>query len=94
MDIKKEQYQKELEEGTRSCTAHRKQHEAANERQKSLLRDIEDKQQEQIRQNFMIADLEREKADLEKELSERLVMMRYFDITINEQWNLDRILLR
>ena len=92
LDIKKEQYQKELEEGTRSCTAHRKQHEAANEWQKSLLRDIEDKQQEQIRQNFMIADLEREKADLEKELSERLVMMRYFDITINEQWNLDRIL--
>ena len=36
--------------------------------------------------------LEREKADLEKELSERLVMMRYFDITINEQWNLDRII--
>ncbi|MDE7324299.1 MAG: hypothetical protein K2N73_16620 [Lachnospiraceae bacterium] len=92
LDIKKEQYQKELGECTRRCTAHKRQLDEANERQKSLLRDIEDRQQEKIRQDFMLADLEQEKTDLERALSERLVMMRYFDININEQWNMDRIL--
>ena len=92
LDIKGAQYQKELEEGARSCTAHKKLLDEANERQKSLLRDVEDKQQERIRQDFRIADLEREKADYEKELSERLVMMRYFGIDLKEQWNMDKIL--
>lgn len=92
LDIKREQYQKELEEGARSCTAHRKQLEDANERQKSLLRDMEDRRQEQTRQEFVLAGLEREQADLERELSERLVMMRYFEIDAKEQWNIDRIL--
>ncbi|MDE7479074.1 MAG: hypothetical protein K2M91_14230, partial [Lachnospiraceae bacterium] len=92
LDIKKEQYQKELEDHTRNCTAHKKQLEDANERQKSLLRDVEDRQQERIRQDFQIADLEREKADYEAELSERLVMMRYFGIDLKEQWNMDKIL--
>lgn len=92
LEIRQEQYQKELEESTRSCTAHKKLLEEANERQKSLLRDIEDKQQERIRQDFRIADLEREKADYDRELSERLVMMRYFGIDQKEQWNMERIL--
>ncbi|MDE6363519.1 MAG: hypothetical protein K2L86_04530 [Lachnospiraceae bacterium] len=92
LDIKDKQYQKEFEEGTRNCIAHKKQLDEANERQKSLLRDIEDRQQEQIRQEFMLAELEQEHTDLEKELAERLVMMRYFDTPSSEQWNLDRIL--
>ncbi len=92
LDIKGEQYQKELGECTRSCTAHKKLLEEANERQKSLLRDVEDKQQERIRQEYRTADLEREKADYERELSERLVMMRYFGIDLKEQWNMDKIL--
>ncbi|MDE6619533.1 MAG: hypothetical protein K2K74_03405 [Lachnospiraceae bacterium] len=92
LDIKGEQYQKEFGECTRSCTAHKKLLEEANERQKSLLRDVEDKQQERIRQEYRTADLEREKADYERELSERLVMMRYFGIDLKEQWNMDKIL--
>lgn len=92
LDIKREQYQKELEEGTRSCTAHRKQLDAANERHKSLLRDIEDRQQEQIRQEFALAALERTQADLDQELSERHVIMRYFDMSPDEQWHMDKIL--
>lgn len=92
LDIRREQYQKELEEEARSCAAHRKQLDEANERQKSLLRDMEDRRQEQTRQEFVLADLEREQADLEGELSERLVMMRYFEIDAKEQWNMDRIL--
>jgi len=92
LEIKREQYQKELEEGTRNCTAHKKQLEEANEKHKSLFRDIEDKQQERMRQEFEAANLKREKADYERELSERLVMMRYFDIDLKEQWNMDKIL--
>lgn len=92
LDIKQEQYQKELEAGTRSCTAHKKQLDEANERQKSLLRDMEDRRQEQLRQGFMLADLEREKTALESELSERLVIMRYFDMDAKEQWSTDKIL--
>lgn len=92
LDIKQEQYQKELEGSTRSCTAHKKQLEETNERHKSLLRDIEDKQQERTRQDFQIADLEREKADYERELSERLVMMRYFGIDLEKKWSMDKIL--
>ncbi len=92
LDIKKEQYQKELEEETRSCTAHKKQLESANERQRSLHRDIEDRKQERIRQDFQIADLEREQTAYERELSERLVMMRYFGIESGEQWDMERIL--
>ena len=92
LDIKKEQYQKELAEETRSCTAHKKQLESANERQRSLHRDIEDRKQERIRQDFQIADLEREQTAYERELSERLVMMRYFGIESREQWDMERIL--
>lgn len=92
LNIKSEQYQKELEACARSCTAHKKLLDEVDERQKSLLRDIEDRQQEHIRQEFMIEALEREKESYEKELSERLVMMRYFGIDIKEQWNIDRIL--
>lgn len=92
LDIKKEQYQRELEERTRSCTAHKKQLEETNERHKSLLRDIEDRQQERIRQDFQVADLEREKSEYEGELSERLVMMRYFGVDLEKKWNLDKIL--
>jgi hypothetical protein len=40
----------------------------------------------------MLADLEQEHADLEKELAERLVIMRYFDIPSGEQWDMDKIL--
>jgi hypothetical protein len=92
LDIKDVQYQKELEEGARNCTAHKKQLDGENERHKSLLRDIGDRQQEQIRQEFILADLEQEHADLEKELAERLVIMRYFDIPTGEQWDMDKIL--
>ena len=92
LGIREAQYQKELEEGTRSSTIHRKQLEEANERQKSLLRDMEDKQQERIRLDFRIADLEREKVDYERALSERLVMMRYFGVDQKEQWHMERIL--
>lgn len=92
LDIKNKQYEKEFEENTRNCTAHKKQLDEANERQKSLLRDIEDRQQEQIRQEFRLADLEQEHTELEQELSERLVMMRYFELSSSEQWNMDKIL--
>lgn len=92
LDIKKEQYQKEFEEGTRNHTALRKQLEEANERNKSLLRDIEDRQNEQIRQEYMIADLEKEKEEFDRELSERLVIMRYLDVQAEEKWNMDRVI--
>ena len=92
LEIKGRQYQKELEEHTRSCTAHKKQLDEANERQKSLLRDIEDRQQERIRQEFMLAELEQEHTELEQEFAERLVMMRYFDLSESEPWNMDKLL--
>ncbi len=92
LDIKGEQFQQELAEETRSCTAHKKQLESANERHRSLQRDIEDKKQERIRQDFQLEDLERERTAYEQELSERLVMMRYFGVEPGEQWNMDRIL--
>ncbi len=93
LDIKQEQYQKELEEHTRSVTLHKKLLEEAGERQKSLIRDIEDKNQEHIRQGYLLEHLERERADYEKELSERLVIMRYFGTDLKDQWNTDKILL-
>lgn len=92
LDIKREQFQKEAEENTRSCTAHKRQLESANERYRSLMRDMEDKRQERIRQDFQVADLEREKAGYEQELSERLVMMRYFGVEPGEQWDMGQIL--
>lgn len=92
LDIKGAQFHQELAEETRSCTAHKKQLESANERHRSLQRDIEDKKQERIRQDFQLEDLERERTAYEQELSERLVMMRYFGVEPGEQWNMDRIL--
>lgn len=92
LDIKGAQFQQELAEEARSCTAHKKQLESANERHRSLQRDIEDKKQERIRQDFQLEDLERERTAYEQELSERLVMMRYFGVEPEEQWNMDRIL--
>lgn len=93
LDIKKEQYQRELEGNTRNITAHKKLLEEFGEQQKSLLRDIEDRQQEQLRQEYVLKNLNREKEDYGKELSERLVIMRYFGIDLKDQWNMDRILL-
>lgn len=92
LDIKNEQYKKELEETIRSCTAHKKQLDESNERQKSLLRDIEDKRQERTGQDFMLADLAREKEAYDSELSDRHVIMRYFGMDIKEQWNTDKII--
>lgn len=93
LEIKKEEYQKELEETVRSCTAHRKQLEEANERQKSLLRDIDDKQRERICKQHEISDLEKEKAEYDRELSERQTILRYFGMDAKEQWNTEKILV-
>lgn len=93
LEIKKEEYQKELEETVRTCTAHRKQLEEANERQKSLLRDIDDKQRERICKQHEISDLEKEKAEYDRELSERQTILRYFGMDAKEQWNTEKILV-
>ena len=92
LDIKKEQYQKELEETTRSCTTHKKQLEEANERQKSLLRDIDDKQRERIGKEHELSNLEKEKEDYDRELSERQIIIRYFEVDSKEQWNMEKLL--
>ncbi|MBO5033355.1 MAG: hypothetical protein J6D08_16010 [Lachnospiraceae bacterium] len=92
LDIKRQQYEKELEEKQRDCITHKKQLEEANERQRSLLRDIDDRQKERIRQEHELSGLEKEKAEYDRELSERHVILRYFDLDIREQWNMDKIL--
>lgn len=92
LDIKKEQYQKDFEETTRRCTMHKKQLEEANERQKSLMRDIDDNQKEHIGKEHMLSVLEKEKDEYDRELSERQIIMRYFNLDFKEQWNMEKIL--
>lgn len=93
LDIKDIQYKKELEETRRSCIMHRKQLDAANEKQKSLLRDIEDKREKHIRQEAEQSRLEREKEDFEKELAQRLIIMRYLGVEAKEQWDMEHLLM-
>lgn len=92
LDIKNEQYQKELEETSRNCTAHKRQLEEAKERKKSLLRDIDDKQKERIKGDYELSALEKEKTGYDNALSERLIIMRYLGVDLKEQWNQDRII--
>ena len=40
----------------------------------------------------MLAELEQEHTELEQEFAERLVMMRYFDLSESEPWNMDKLL--
>lgn len=89
--IKEEQYKKELEETQRNCITHKKQLEETNGKQRSIQRGIEDKQEAYMRQQFVLANLEKEKETYDKELSERLVIMRYLDIDAKEQWNMDKL---
>lgn len=92
LEIKKEQYEKQLTELIRSCSQHKKQQEEAEENKRAAERSVEDKQSERNNQNFKLQLLQRETEELEQEVRERLTIMKYLDMEETQIWNKARLL--
>lgn len=93
LQIRQEEYEKEKSETERKKTAAGNELEQYRKQQKSTLRLIEDKMAERIRLESEIKAAEKQFADYEAQLSERQVILQYFDVDEAEIFDTEKILL-
>ena len=87
MEIKRDTYQKELEDLKKQNIEHRKQFEEDKEKSIVCQRALEDHKQLQMEKKNEVRHLENILEDYETQLSERRNIMKYFSINSMEVWN-------
>ena len=92
LEIKKAEYKKQQEELARSCTAHVKRQNEAEEQKRSCERSMEDTRSKQMQQEFLLKELEKEGAELNRQIEERRTIMRYLEQEEAKLWQQDKLL--
>ncbi len=80
LEIRRGEYEKELQASARERADLKKKLDASRELVRKLERDLEDRKEEQIRLTAALSEQERRKAQYEEELSARRVIMKYLDL--------------
>lgn len=81
LEIRREDYEKELETSKRSHLSLLKQQEQANERNKSLERGLQDMRAELLRGKMELEQQEQVRQEYEEELKTRKVVLRYLNLS-------------
>ncbi len=92
LDIKKEQYEKQLMELTRNCNQHIRQQGEVAEKKKICERNREDRQNEKRETEFKLHILQEQGKDFEEQLKERQTIMRYLEVEDSDIWKTDKLL--
>lgn len=92
LEIKKAEYEKQQEELGRSCVAHGKRQNEAEELKRGCERNIEDKKGEQNQQEYALKDLRREEDEWNRQIEERRVILRYLELDDTKLWQKSVIL--
>ena len=90
--IKKEQYEKQLEELVRSCNFHVRQQGETEEKKKSCERNKEDRQNEKQNMEFNLRILKEKECEFEEQIKERQTIMRYLGTEDSLLWQQDKLL--
>lgn len=80
LEIRRGEYEKELQASARERADLKKKLDASRELVRKLERDLEDRKEEQLRLTAALSEQERRKAQYEEELSARRVIMKYLDL--------------
>lgn len=91
-EIKRETYQKSLEDAARNLTKRRRRLEELKEQVKGLERDLEDRGKERQQKIWERGQQEEVKRSYEEELSVRLSILKYLDLGEGERFDTDKIL--
>ncbi len=92
LEIKKAEYQKQQEELVRSHTNHVRKQNESEEQKKVCERRIEDGTKEKLQEEHALKDLEKEQTELEKQMEERCVIMRYLELEDTKLWQREALL--
>lgn len=92
LEIKKEQYEKQLTELARNCNSHAGQLVDAGEKKKSCERNKEDKQNEKQDMEFKLRALKETEREFEEQTKERQTIMRYLEVEDSLLWQTDKLL--
>lgn len=92
LEIKKEQYEKQLEELTRRCNLHAGQLVEMEEKKKSCERNKEDQQNEKKNKEFELHILKERESDFAAQIKERQTIMRYLELEDGQLWHTDKLL--
>lgn len=92
LDIKKADYEKELNEEIRKRLNMRKLQEQEREKKKSMERSMEDMRTEKIRNDSELSQQKKLREDYEKELEERRTILRYLNLEDSLLFNREEIL--
>lgn len=92
LEIRREDYEKELETCSRSCLSFKKQKEQAGEKGKSLERGLQDMRAELLRTGMELERQERIRKEHEDELEARKIVLRYLNLQEDALFDRDKIL--
>ena len=92
LEIKKEEYEKQLIERTRSYRQHISQQREAEERKKTGERNKEDKQNEKKNLEVEFKRLQDKGEEFERQIKERQLIMRYLEVEDSSLWKQDKLL--
>ncbi len=92
LEIKKEEYEKQQMELSRSCNQHIRQQSESDARKKSCERSKEDLQNEKRNQEYDLRKLQEQEEDFEKQIKERQTIMKYLEVGDTQLWNMDKLL--
>lgn len=92
LEIKEEQYKKELDELERNCNVHVRQHVETEEKKKSCERNKESKQNEKQNMEFQLHVMKETERVFDEQIKERQTIMRYLEVEDSLLWRKDKIL--
>lgn len=92
LEIKKEQYEKQLTELTRNCNSHARQLVDVEEKKKSCVRNKEDRQNEKQDMEFKFRVLKETEREFDEQTKERQTIMRYLEVEDSLLWQTDKLL--
>ncbi|MBQ4057692.1 MAG: hypothetical protein IJD40_02025 [Lachnospiraceae bacterium] len=92
LDIKKEQYEKQLKDLTRSYNQHIRQQGELAEQKKNCERNREDRQNEKKHKELQLHILQEKGKDFDEQIKERQTIMRYLQVEDSVLWNTDKLL--
>lgn len=92
LEIKKEQYEKQLTELVRSRNSHVRQHVDTEEKKRACERNKEDRQNEKQDMEFKLRVLKKTEKEFEEQIKERQTIMRYLEVEDSLLWQTDKLL--
>lgn len=92
LDIRKQEYAKQTEELSRSCTKHTKELADEQENRKTAERKREDIQDQRRDEEFRLHILQEREAEYRNQLEERQIIMRYLGMEDTMLWNTEDII--